>query len=161
MQWEKIRILCLTEFKCQTWEECTEIVTRSHLKIQVLALFEETESESSSDASSSTGIFSCWHSEVKYLKVPGESENEWETKYYYKKLCQTFRNLDPFIQIYIKDSNTFRNSQNSETTPMSINCWINKCGVSIWREERIHWKRPWCWERLKAKGEVGRRGWNG
>ena len=22
-----------------------------------------------------------------------------------------------------------------------------------------HWKRPWCWERLKAKGEGGRRGW--
>ena len=25
----------------------------------------------------------------------------------------------------------------------------------------INWKRPWCWERLKAKGEEGRRGWDG
>ena len=24
-----------------------------------------------------------------------------------------------------------------------------------------HWKRPWCWERLKAGGEWGYRGWDG
>ena len=24
-----------------------------------------------------------------------------------------------------------------------------------------HWKRPWCWERLKAKGEEGGRQWSG
>ena len=23
-----------------------------------------------------------------------------------------------------------------------------------------HWKRPWCWKRLKAKGEEGSRGWD-
>jgi len=23
------------------------------------------------------------------------------------------------------------------------------------------WKRPWCWERLRARGEEGSRGWNG
>ena len=28
-------------------------------------------------------------------------------------------------------------------------------------EEPSHWKRPWCWERLKAKGEGGSRGWDG
>ena len=27
--------------------------------------------------------------------------------------------------------------------------------------ELTHWQRPWCWERLKAKGEGGDRGWNG
>ena len=27
-------------------------------------------------------------------------------------------------------------------------------------EELTHWKRPWCWERLKAKEEGGR-GWDG
>ena len=26
---------------------------------------------------------------------------------------------------------------------------------------QTHWKRPWCWERLRAKGEVGSRGWDG
>ena len=30
-----------------------------------------------------------------------------------------------------------------------------------WCKELTHWKRPWCWERLKAGGEVGDRGWDG
>jgi len=28
-------------------------------------------------------------------------------------------------------------------------------------EEPAHWKRPWCWERLKTKGEGGSKGWDG
>ena len=28
-------------------------------------------------------------------------------------------------------------------------------------QEPIHWKRPWYWERLKAKGEEGNSGWDG
>ena len=28
-------------------------------------------------------------------------------------------------------------------------------------EEPTHWKRPWCWERLKAGGEGEDRGWDG
>ena len=28
-------------------------------------------------------------------------------------------------------------------------------------EELTHWKRPWCWERLKAGGEGDDRGWGG
>ena len=27
--------------------------------------------------------------------------------------------------------------------------------------ELTHWKRPWCWEKLKAEGEGGGRGWDG
>ena len=30
-----------------------------------------------------------------------------------------------------------------------------------WWEEPTHQKSPWCWERLKAKGEEGVRGWDG
>ena len=30
-----------------------------------------------------------------------------------------------------------------------------------WCEELTHWKRPWCWERLKAEGEGDDRGWDG
>ena len=29
------------------------------------------------------------------------------------------------------------------------------------REELTHWKRPWCWERLRAGGEGDDRGWDG
>ena len=31
----------------------------------------------------------------------------------------------------------------------------------IWCEELTHWKRPRCWERLKAGGEGDDRGWDG
>ena len=33
--------------------------------------------------------------------------------------------------------------------------------LATWCEEPTHWKRPWCWERLKAKGEEGGKGWDG
>ena len=33
--------------------------------------------------------------------------------------------------------------------------------LATWCEEQTHWKRPWCWEELKAKGEGSNRGWNG
>ena len=29
-----------------------------------------------------------------------------------------------------------------------------------WCEELTHWKRPWCWERLKVGGEGDDRGWD-
>ena len=33
--------------------------------------------------------------------------------------------------------------------------------LATWCEELTHWKRPWCWERLKAGGEGDDRGWDG
>ena len=33
--------------------------------------------------------------------------------------------------------------------------------VATWCEELTHWKRPWCWERLKVGEERGNRGWDG
>ena len=33
--------------------------------------------------------------------------------------------------------------------------------LATWWEEQTHWKRPWCWERLKVGGEVDNRGWDG
>ena len=35
------------------------------------------------------------------------------------------------------------------------------CPLATWFEEPTHWKRPWCWERLKAGGEGDDRGWDG
>ena len=41
-------------------------------------------------------------------------------------------------------------------------CWSwNSNTLATGWEELTHWKRPWCWERLKAKGEVDSRGWDG
>ena len=33
--------------------------------------------------------------------------------------------------------------------------------LATWWDELTHLKRPWCWERLKARGEGDDRGWDG
>ena len=33
--------------------------------------------------------------------------------------------------------------------------------MATWCKDPIHWKRPWCWARLRAGEEGGNRGWNG
>ena len=41
-------------------------------------------------------------------------------------------------------------------------CWSwSSNTLSTWCEELTQWKRPWCWERLKAGGEGDNRGWDG
>ena len=41
-------------------------------------------------------------------------------------------------------------------------CWNwNSNTLAIWYEELIHWKRPWCGERLKEGGKGDDRGWDG
>ena len=41
-------------------------------------------------------------------------------------------------------------------------CWSwNSKTLATWCQELTHWKRPWCWERLKAGGEGDDRGWDG
>ena len=37
--------------------------------------------------------------------------------------------------------------------------WSSNTLATSW-EELIHWKRPWCWKRLKAGGEGDDRGWD-
>ena len=41
-------------------------------------------------------------------------------------------------------------------------CWsLNSNTLATSCKELTHWKRPWCWERLKAGGEGDDRGWDG
>ena len=41
-------------------------------------------------------------------------------------------------------------------------CWSwSSNTLATWCEDPTHWKRPWCWERLKAGGEGDHRGWDG
>ena len=56
-----------------------------------------------------------------------------------------------------------RRSNQSNLKEITLNihwkdwCWSSNTLVT-WCEELIHWKRPWCWERLRAGGEGGNRG---
>ena len=44
----------------------------------------------------------------------------------------------------------------------NIGCWSSKVlTLATWCKELTHWKRPWCWERLKAGGEGDDKGWDG
>ena len=36
----------------------------------------------------------------------------------------------------------------------------NSSTLATWCKKLTHWKRPWCWERLKAGGEGDDRGWD-
>ena len=41
-------------------------------------------------------------------------------------------------------------------------CWSwNSNTLATWCEKPTHWKRPWCWGRLKAREEGDDRGWDG
>ena len=41
-------------------------------------------------------------------------------------------------------------------------CWgWNSNTLATWWEKLTHWKRPWCWEMLKTRGERDDRGWDG
>ena len=41
-------------------------------------------------------------------------------------------------------------------------CWSwNSSTLATWCKELTHWKRSWCWERLKAGREGDDRGWGG
>ena len=41
-------------------------------------------------------------------------------------------------------------------------CWSWSSNIlATWCKQMTHWKRPWCWERLKAGGEGDNKGWDG
>ena len=59
-----------------------------------------------------------------------------------------------------------RSNQSWRKSLLNINwkdwCWSwNSNTLAICCKELTHWKRPWCWEILKARGEGDDRGWDG
>ena len=51
-----------------------------------------------------------------------------------------------------------------EISPIHWKDWFwswNSNALATWCEELTHWKRPWCWERLKAGVEGDDIGWEG
>ena len=62
---------------------------------------------------------------------------------------------------------TIRRSNQSILNEINLNihwkdwCWNwNSNTLATWCKELTHWKRPWCWERLKAGREGSDRGWD-
>ena len=59
-----------------------------------------------------------------------------------------------YLNIISKKQHQFRNHWKDWCWSWSSNT------LATWCEELTHWKRPWCWERLKV-GEGDGRGWDG
>ena len=60
------------------------------------------------------------------------------------------------------------NKEIKPVNPKGNQSWIfigiwswSSCNLATWCKELTHWKRSWCWERLKAGGEGDNRGWDG
>ena len=56
-------------------------------------------------------------------------------------------------------------SQSKRKSTLNIHwkdwCWIWSSNTLVTRcKEVTHWKRPWCWEKLRAGGKGGNRGWD-
>ena len=67
----------------------------------------------------------------------------------------------------LRDPWTAKRSNQSILKEINPNIlWKNWCWswssntLTTWYEDPTHWKRPWCWERLKTGGEVDDRGWD-
>ena len=57
-------------------------------------------------------------------------------------------------------------SQSQRKSTLNIHwkdwCWSSSSNtLATWCKQPTHWKRPWSWERLKARGEGDNRGWDG
>ena len=72
--------------------------------------------------------------------------------------------------VKLEINNGKRDLQGDQTSPSKRRsvlgwkdwCWSwNSNTLATWCEELTHWKRPWCWERLRAGGEGDNRGWDG
>ena len=60
-----------------------------------------------------------------------------------------------FIHFKMIIINTFKIKISNTIVKISIFSWVRHL---IW--DPTHWKRSWCWERLRAGGEGGSRGWD-
>ena len=56
-------------------------------------------------------------------------------------------------------TNISKNFQKLNKMNKGVSKWQNT--LATWHEELTHWKRPWCWGRLKAGGEGDNREWDG
>ena len=59
-----------------------------------------------------------------------------------------------------------KTSPSKQKSTLSIHwkdwCWSwSSSTLATWCKKLTHWKRPWCWERMKAKGKGSGREWDG
>ena len=77
-------------------------------------------------------------------------------------LPQTFSSLLLTVKTSSYNHNTVIKFRKLNIVKLLIsNLQWNSNTLATWCKELIHWKRPWCWKRLKEGGEGDDRGWDG
>ena len=88
----------------------------------------------------------------------------WEPKNWCFQTVVLEKTLKSLLDLPVRRSNQSIQSYRKSTLNIHWKdwCWSwNSNTLATWCEELTHWKRPWCWERLKAGGEGDDRGWDG
>ena len=89
---------------------------------------------------------------MSYIFPGREGGNRYTCPFTYFYLCTQY--------IYIKQSlHAMYSTLNTHWKDWYWSWSSNTLGT--WWEELTHWKRPWCWERLKAGAEEDDRRWDG
>ena len=69
-----------------------------------------------------------------------------------------------YFPIGVLEKQGDQTSQSSRKSTLNIHwkdwCWSSNT-LATWCKELTHWKRLWCWERLRVGGEGDNRGWDG
>ena len=90
----------------------------------------------------------------------------WRQESYWDYSQEIINILHQVYLIISRVSCTARRSKQSILKEINLNihwkdwCWISST-LATWCKQLTVWKRPWCWERFKAKGEGGGREWDG
>ena len=80
-----------------------------------------------------------------------------------KNLCFQIVVLEKTLEspLDCKETKPVKPKENQPWIFIGRTCWSwSSKTLAIWWKGLTHWKRPWCWERLKTGGEGGNRGWD-
>ena len=104
---------------------------------------------------------------LSYLAL-NKPEGSWSTKelYFYVVVVQSLSH----VRFYDTMARSTQDCPALYYLPESVQIHIHwkywywswsSNNLATWYGEPTHWKRPWCWERLRAGGEGDDRGWDG
>ena len=82
----------------------------------------------------------------KTLRVSGNKENK----------PVSLQSMESLSQTWLSD---WTETERKSILNIHWRDWCWSCNtLAIWCKEPTHWKRPWCWERLRTRREGGSRG---
>ena len=80
--------------------------------------------------------------------------------YYLKYFMWYWRRLLRVPWTERKSNQSILKEINSEYSLEGLLLKLSSNTLATWCKGLTHWKRPWCWARLRAGGEGGNRGWD-